>query len=78
LASTGPSARPGLELALVERQGLAAWMVHGANDPAMGNVSTDQPPRGTGEGGSSQRELIVILADLVLGNRQEGHDERVD
>lgn len=78
LESSGTPDRLGLELAFVERQGLAAWMEHGVDDPAVGADSADQQTCGSGETEPLQRDLIVILADLVLGNRQEEQDERAN
>ena len=46
--------------------------------PAIGAASADQQTRVAGGTEPPQRDLIVILADLVLGNRQEEQDERAN
>ena len=77
LEGNGTSGCNGLELAFIECQGLVAWMERGLY-PAIGAASADQQTRVAGGAEPPQRDLIVILADLVLGNRQEEQDERAN
>jgi hypothetical protein len=64
------------EVTFIERQGLAAWLAHAPDRPADGAESARpqtvqlvaaEPPHG---------DLISVLADLVLGDRQEKRDDR--
>jgi len=68
----GDDANPnGLELAFIERQGLAAWIDAGWNSPSSVNtleglqITTIHGPE------KSSVDLVLALADLVLGDRQE-------
>ena len=68
----------GLELAFIERQGLAAWMEYGPDSPPSNAVSDDLQMSGPGEVETSNHALVLALADLVLGDRQEAQDGRSD
>jgi hypothetical protein len=68
----------GLELAFIERQGLAAWMAYGPDNLPPDAVSADLQMSGPGEAGTPSHTLVLALADLVLGDRQEAQDGRPD
>ena len=59
-----------LELAFLERQGLAAWVevrLAGSRPVDFQEVEMREPV-------STPDELVLVLADLVLGSRQEVRD----
>ena len=68
----------GLELAFIERQGLAAWMEYGPDNLPPDAVSADLQMSGPGEVKTPSHTLVLALADLVLGDRQEAQDGRSD
>ena len=68
----------GLELAFIERQGLAAWMAYGPDNLPPDAVSADLQMSGPGEVETPSHTLVLALADLVLGDRQEAQDGRSD
>jgi hypothetical protein len=69
-----PSSRSGLELAFIERQGVAAWMERALDGAAASAVLADPQIREPGQAESPRRDLILVLMDLVMGDRQEEHD----
>lgn len=72
-----PADLPGhnrLELALIERQGLAAWAVHASKSAAP----TDLQALELREAAPPPQDLVLALVDLVLGDRQEVQDGRSD
>jgi hypothetical protein len=68
------SSRNGLDLAFIERQGVAAWMERAPAGAAAGAVVAAPP----GQAEPPHRDLILVLVDLVTGDRQEEHDGRPD
>jgi hypothetical protein len=74
LEPSGLSGRNGLELAFIERQGLTAWMEHAPEGAAAGAVLAAPP----GQAEPLHRDLVLVLVDLVRGDRQEEHDGRPD
>lgn len=68
----------GLELAFIQRQGLAAWMEYGPDNLPPDAVSADLQMSGPGEVETPSHTLVLALADLVLGDRQEAQDGRSD
>jgi hypothetical protein len=76
LEPSGLSSRNGLELAFIERQGLTAWMERGPDSQAADAVSADTQAREPEQAMSLRRDLILALADLVVGDRQEEQDGR--
>lgn len=76
LESSGLSSRNGLERVFIERQGLTAWMERGPDSQAADAVSADTLAREPEPAMPLRRDLILALADLVVGDRQEGHDGR--
>lgn len=65
----------GLELAFIERRGLAAWMAYVPPCPPPGAGSADLQIAETETPGC---DLILALAALVLGDRLEEQDDRAD
>jgi hypothetical protein len=76
LEPSGLSSRNGLELAFIERQGLTVWMEHGPDSQAADAVSADTQAREPEQAMPLRRDLILTLADLVVGDRQEEQDGR--
>jgi transposase len=76
LESSGLSSRKGLELAFIERQGLTAWMERGPDSQAADAVSADTQAREPEQAVPLRRNLILALADLVVGDRQEEQNGR--
>ena len=76
LESSGLSSRKGLELAFIERQGLTAWMERGPDSQTADAVSADPQAREPEQAMPRRRDLILALADLVVGDRQEEQDGR--
>ena len=74
LEPSGLSSRNGLELAFIERQGLTAWMERGLDSQAADAVSADPQAREPEQAMLLRRDLILALADLVVGDRQEEQD----
>jgi hypothetical protein len=72
---SGPS---GLELACVERWGLAAWVEGGCPCLMRSVAPGDRQTPVLREDESPPHDLILALADLALGDRQEAQDERCD
>jgi hypothetical protein len=68
----------GLELAFIERWGLAAWIEGGLPFPVGSAKPTDGPTPALRETEPVPRDLVLALADLVLGDRQEAQDGRSD
>jgi hypothetical protein len=68
----------GLELAFIERQGLAAWMEYGPDNLPPDAVSANLQMPGPGDAETPSHNLVLALADLVLGDRQEVKDGRSD
>jgi len=69
------ASRAGLERAFIERQGLVAWMEGRLDIPATSAVSGDPQPPGSSQAEAPRRDLILVLVDLVRGDRQEEHDD---
>jgi hypothetical protein len=67
-----------LELAFIQRQGLAAWVEYGPDCLPGGAVSVDLQTPEPGEAETPSHNLVLALADLVLGDRQEAQDGRSD
>jgi hypothetical protein len=61
------------ELALLEQQGMAAWMAHTQEGLTQGAVMIRPQSIAMKENKPSENELVLVLADLVLGDRQEQH-----
>jgi hypothetical protein len=61
------------EVVWVEQQGMAAWMAHAQDCLAQGAFSVAPPSLAMKEGKPSENDLVLVLADLVLGDRQEQH-----
>ena len=59
------------EVAWIEHQGMAAWIAHAQDCLAQGAVAVAPPSLAMKEGKPSENELVLVLADLVLGDRQE-------
>jgi hypothetical protein len=76
LESSGLSSRNGLELAFIERQGLTAWMERGPDSQSADAVSADTQAREPEQAVPLRRNLILALADLVVGDRQEEQNGR--
>jgi len=68
----------GLELAFIQRQGLAAWLEYAPDNLPPGPVSVDLQTPGQGEAETPSRNLVLALTDLILGDRQEAQDGRPD
>jgi hypothetical protein len=64
------------EVTFIERQGLAAWLAHPPDRPADGAEPASPQTAPLVEAGPPRRDLIQVLADLVLGDRQEKRDDR--
>jgi len=71
-------AHNGLEVAFIERWGLAAWIERGLPFQVGSAAPTDGRTPELREAESAPRDLILALADLVLGDRQEAQDGRSD
>jgi hypothetical protein len=65
-----------VELSLIARQGLAAWLAGTPDRPADGAEPARPPSEQPELARPPQRTLIRLLAGLVLGDRQEPHDDR--
>ena len=65
----------GLELAFIERRGLAAWIEYVPPCPPPGAASVDLQIAETETPGY---DLILALAALVLGDRLEEQDDRAE
>ena len=78
LASADRSGPGGAELAFIERWGLAAWVKGGLPRPVSSVAPEDRQTPALREDGSAPRDLILVLAGLVLGDRQEGQDVQFD
>jgi hypothetical protein len=64
------------ELSLIERQGLAAWLAGTPDRPTDSAEASPPLSERSGPARPPQRALIRLLAGLVLGDRQEHHDDR--
>jgi hypothetical protein len=64
------------EVTFIERQGLAAWLAHTPDRPADGAEPASPQTAQLVEAGPPRGDLIQVLADLVLGDRQEKRDDR--
>lgn len=56
-----------VEAAFIERQGLAAWAECGPESAVLPGESTTEQPKAE----SSHRELVMVLAQFVIGDREE-------
>ena len=56
-----------IEAALIERQGLAAWAECGPESAVLPGERTTEQPKAE----SSPRELVMVLAQFVIGDREE-------
>ena len=59
------------EITFIECRGLAAWLSRVPPSPAAADLQT-------AESESPERDLIVVLADLVLGDRLDEKDDPRD
>ena len=64
------------EVTFIERQGLAAWLAHTLDCPADGAAPASPQTAQLVGAGPPHDDLIQVLADLVLGDRQEKRDDR--
>jgi hypothetical protein len=63
----------GLERAFLERRGLVAWMEYTADYPPAGVVPIDEQTPKRRESEAPHSDLVLVLAGLVVGDRQEVH-----
>lgn len=66
----------GQEVAWIEHQGMAAWMAHAQDCLAQGAVAVAPPSLALKQDKPSANDLVLVLADLVLGDRQEQDRDR--
>lgn len=71
LEPSGLSGRNGVGLAFIERVGVAAWMEHAWDGPADGPVSAAPPGWEPGAAEPLPRDWMLVLVNLVMGDRQE-------
>ena len=71
-----PAGSQGLELGFIERQGLAAWLARGPASFAASTASLDSPTDPSAEAHLPHGDLVLVLTDLVMGDRQEERDGR--
>jgi len=62
-----------LAVAFIEHQGLAAWMKQ-SSCPVSGAATVDAQTQIQGKVEPAHSEWVMVLADLVLGDRQEEHN----
>lgn len=77
MLETGSSVRrTHAEVTFIERQGLAAWLAHPPERPADGAEPASPQPAPLVGAGPPHADWIPVLADLVLGDRQEKRHDR--
>lgn len=76
LGSLSLTSGDGLELGFIERQGLAAWLARGSESLTNRTVSLNSPTDAPAKAHPPDRDLIVVLTDLLLGDRGEESDGR--
>lgn len=76
LAGSDLTTAVGQEVAWIEHQGMAAWVAHAQDCLAQGAVAVAPPSLAMKQDKPSENDLILVLADLVLGDRQEQHRDR--
>jgi hypothetical protein len=67
-----------LEVAFIECQGLAGWIAAGPPCPSSAEVTPEEQLLKQQEPQSPSSNLVLALVDLVLGDRQEEKDGRVN
>ncbi len=75
LESQSAASGDGLEQGFIERQGLAAWLVRGPEGFTNAADTKDSPTDPLAEA-LPQRELILALTDLIVGDRWEHHHDQ--
>jgi hypothetical protein len=65
-------------MAFIEQRGLAAWLSRAADHTGSGNAGTEvaAPSGDTTATRLRRSDLILALAELVLGAEKELHDDR--
>jgi hypothetical protein len=74
LEPPSPAGGQGLELGFIEHQGLAAWLVQGPEGHAGKTVSVDSPTDARAEAQPPRGDMILVLSDLIMGDRREQCD----
>ncbi len=75
LEPLSPAGGQSLELGFIERQGLAAWLARGPEGLLDSTASPNSPTHAPTEG-APRSDLVLVLTDLILGDRQEQCDGR--
>jgi hypothetical protein len=61
-----------LEVAFIESQGLAAWIVAGPPGPSHTLIMPEEPLPKLPDSQSPPQDLVLALVDLILGDRSGG------
>ncbi len=67
----GSASQDYLEMALIERQGLAAWIMAGPTRVSSAAVLADALMPRLREAQSPPHDLVLALVDLVMSGREE-------